>query len=110
MDAPTDEVVFNRKEYRYGIDGRSNVGYGFWQLAYASRQPLTAESYAAARAAMMSFRGDYGRPLGIVPDTLAVPPALEGAARKILVNDRNDAGATNEWAGTAKPLTVPFLA
>lgn len=110
MDAQTDEVVFNRKEYRYGVDGRSNVGYGFWQLAYGSKQDLTADNYAAARAAMLAFTGDGGRPLGVTPELLVVPPSLEGKARKILVNDRNDAGATNEWAGTATPLVVPWLA
>lgn len=109
MDAPTDEVVFNRKEYRYGVEGRSNVGYGFWQLAFGSKQELTADNYAAARAAMLAFTGDNGRPLGITPELLVVPPSLEGKARKILINDRNDAGATNEWAGTATPLVVPWL-
>lgn len=32
----TDENVFMRKEYVYGADGRSNAGYGFWQMAYGS--------------------------------------------------------------------------
>lgn len=110
MTLPSDEAVFSRQEYRYGLDGRSNVGYGFWQCAYGSKQALDAAGYQAARTAMMNLKGDYGRPLGIVPDLLVVPPSLEGAARKLLVNDRNDAGATNEWAGTARVLVVPWLA
>lgn len=32
----TDENVFMRDEYVYGADGRSNAGYGFWQMAYGS--------------------------------------------------------------------------
>lgn len=32
----TDENVFMYDEYRYGADGRSNAGYGFWQMAYGS--------------------------------------------------------------------------
>lgn len=36
MIKPDDESVFNRKEYVYGWDARYNVGYGLWQLAYAS--------------------------------------------------------------------------
>lgn len=32
----TDENVFMRDEYIYGADGRSNTGYGFWQMIYAS--------------------------------------------------------------------------
>ena len=32
----TDENVFMRDEFIWGADGRSNVGYSFWQLAYGS--------------------------------------------------------------------------
>lgn len=31
-----DDNVFLRDEYLWGVDGRSNVGYGFWQMAYGS--------------------------------------------------------------------------
>ncbi|CAH8721005.1 Mu-like prophage major head subunit gpT family protein [Paenibacillus melissococcoides] len=31
MDRDTDENVFMRKQFLYGVDGRSNAGYGFWQ-------------------------------------------------------------------------------
>lgn len=31
-----DPNVFLRGEYLYGADGRDNVGYGFWQMAYGS--------------------------------------------------------------------------
>ncbi|CAH8249002.1 Mu-like prophage major head subunit gpT family protein [Paenibacillus melissococcoides] len=36
MDRDTDENVFMRKQFLYGVDGRSNAGYGFWQMAYGS--------------------------------------------------------------------------
>lgn len=110
MDAATDEVVFSRKEYRYGIDGRCNVGFGFWQLAYGSKQTLDATAYEAARVALGSFTGDGGRPLGITPTLLVVPPALEGAANRILKSTTKANGETNEWAGTAEVLVVPWLA
>ena len=32
----TDEHVFKNKQFLYGVDGRSNAGYGFWQMAYGS--------------------------------------------------------------------------
>lgn len=32
----TDENVFMNNEFLYGADGRSNSGYGFWQMAYGS--------------------------------------------------------------------------
>lgn len=36
LDQETDDNVFMRKQYLYGVDGRSNAGYGFWQMAYGS--------------------------------------------------------------------------
>lgn len=102
-----DENVFTRNEIEFGADMRSNVGFGFWQMAYASNQPLTAANYAAARAAMQSFKGDGGRPLGVRPNLLVVPPALEGAARKLLVKDENGG---NEWGGSAELVTTSWLA
>ena len=110
MDAPTDEQVFSREEYRYGVSARVNAGFGFWQMAVASRQELNPANYAAARSTMLGYVSDVGEPLGLLPDLLIVPPNLEGSARKILVNDRNDAGAANEWAGSAEILMTPWLA
>jgi phage major head subunit gpT-like protein len=105
-----DEAVFMRDSYRYGVDARVNVGFGFWQQAYASKQTLDAAAYAAARAAMMSVKSDEGRPLGIMPRLLIVPPALEAAGLEILNAERDAAGATNVWRGTAELLVVPWLA
>lgn len=110
MDAPTDEVVFDRNEYRYGVDGRCNVGYGFWQMAYGSKQTLNAANYASGRAAMMGMKGDYGKPLGLRPTLLVVPPALEGAGLEILNAERDTGGATNVWRNTAELAVVPWLA
>ncbi|UJX43041.1 Mu-like prophage major head subunit gpT family protein [Desulfovibrio sp. JY] len=110
LDRETDENVFMRGEYLYGVDARVNVGFGFWQMAYGSKQTLDADNYSAARAAMQSFKGEDGKPLGIMPNLLVVPPSLEGPARKLLKNEYNAAGATNEWFGTADVLPVPYLA
>ena len=110
MDADTDEAVFNRKEYRYGTDGRCNVGFGFWQLAHGSRQPLNAANYEAARVSLASLKADRGRPLGVSGRLLIVPPALEGAARKLLNSEYAAGGETNQWARTADLLVVPWLA
>jgi len=109
-DRLDDDNVFWREEFVYGVSARVNVGFGFWQMAIASKQPLTSANYAAARAKMLSYVSDVNEPLGLIPDLLVVPPNLEGPARKILVNDRNDAGATNEWAGSADILMTPWLA
>ena len=110
MDRPDDENVFMRKKYRYGVDDRKNVGFGFWQLAYGSKDTLNATNYAAARAAMMSFKNDEGVPLGIVPTHLVVPPTLEEAGKRIVEVQTDANGAGNPWYGTAKLLVVPWLA
>ncbi|EFH11592.1 Mu-like prophage major head subunit gpT family protein [Pseudoroseomonas cervicalis] len=110
-DAPTDDNVFSKGEFIYGVDSRGAAGYGLWQLAYASRQPLTAENYEAARVAMGSLLNSRsGDPLEIKPNLLVVPPALEGAAKRLLKNELGANGGTNEWFNTAEPLTVPRLA
>lgn len=111
MTNETDEQVFMRGEYRYGTDGRCNVGFSFWQLAYASKQPLTHDSYAAARAAMQSLRADRnGKPLAIRPTLLVVGPMLEQAGRKILISETRPNGETNEWRGSAELHVEPWLA
>lgn len=109
-DQETDENVFMRKEFVYGTDGRCNVGFGFWQMAYGSKQTLDAAAYEAARGAMGGFKGDGGRPLGIVPNLLVVPPSLEGAGKRILQSQLVNGGESNPWAGTAELLVVPWLA
>lgn len=109
-DTPTDSNVFMNKQFLYGVDSRCNVGFGFWQFAFGSKADLTAENYELARAAMHGMKGDFGRPLGVRPTLLVVPPALEGAAMEILNAERNAAGATNVWRGTAKLEVVPWLA
>jgi len=109
MNDNSDESVFMRDEYRYGIRGRLNVGYGLWQLCYRSELTLDATNYPAARVAMLSYRSDDGRPLGITPDLLVVPPSLEASARALLEAPFNSSGATNIWYNSAKLLVTPWL-
>ncbi|MBN8955720.1 MAG: Mu-like prophage major head subunit gpT family protein [Rhizobiales bacterium] len=109
-DRPDDDNVFDRKEYRYGVDSRSNAGFGFWQMAWGSKQTLDATHYEAARAGLSGMKGDFGRPLGLMPNLLVVPPSLEGAGRGLLQSQLVNGGETNKWAGTAELLVVPWLA
>jgi len=109
QDREEDENVFMRKSFRYGVDGRSNVGFGFWQFAYGSKQTLDKTGYKAARTALMGMKGDYGRPLGLRPRLLVVPPALEEAGLELLNAERDAAGATNVYRGTAELLVCEWL-
>lgn len=113
-DKVTDDNVFDYNEFRYGVDGRYNVGFGFWQFAWGSKQTLDAAHYKTARAALLGMKGDYGRPLGIGASgkklLLVVGPSDESAALKLINNELGANGETNEWKDTAEVLVVPWLA
>ena len=110
MDEMTDEAVFMRKVFRYGVDARVAAGYGLWQLAYASRDTLDATNFEAARTAMMGYRNPAGRPMGIMPNLLVVGPANEHEALELLNAERLANGATNVWRGKAELRVTPWLA
>lgn len=109
-DKLDDDNVFMKNEFLYGVDYRGNAGYGLWQLAFGSKQTLNAANYAAARAAMLSFKNEEGIPLNVVPDLLVVPPTLEGAGNALLKAQKDAAGADNIWVGTAELMVSPWLA
>lgn len=110
ITANGDQHVVMHDEYIYGVRARANAGYGLWQLAWGSKQTLNAANYAAARAAMMGFKADGGKVLGIKPTVLVVPPSLEEAGRNLVNAVTGAAGATNPWAGTAELIVTPYLA
>ncbi len=69
---------------------------------------LSAESYAAARAAMMSQVNDEGNSLKIRPDRLVVPPQLESLALKLIKAETIE-GTTNTMRDTATVEVAPEL-
>ena len=69
---------------------------------------LSLESYITARAMMRGLKNSKDRPLGLVPDLLVVPPALEGKAREILVAEYIN-GTKNTMMGTAEIHVEPRL-
>ncbi len=77
---------------------------------------LTTDNYASVRAAMMAFKGEDGYPLGITPNVLMVPPALEQRGRLIVEAELitgaltvTTATTSNIWKGTAKLIVNPDL-
>lgn len=121
LTASNDTEVFTTDKYVYGVRARVNAGYGLWQLAFGSKAPLNADNFAAARQAMTSLRGDRGGILGVMPNVLVVPPALEANARTLLkattVAEVVTVGGvqtavpgTNIWYGSADLIVTPFLA
>ena len=105
-----DQSVFKRDEFLHGVDARVNVGYGLWQLAYGSKQALTVDNYKTARTQMLSVKGDRGRPMGVMPTHLVVPPSLEHEGLKLLNAELLSDGESNVYRGTAQLIVSPWLA
>lgn len=109
MDSADDEAVFNKKELRYGVDGRMNAGFGLWQLAFASKTELTPESFDTARTKMRQFKSDNGKPLGVKPTLLVVGPSNETAAKKLISNEYLPNGENNIYHKSVEVLVVDWL-
>lgn len=104
-----DEAVFMRKEYRYGVDARCNVGFGFWQQIWGSKTALDATNFDAGVAAMMAFKSDEGRPLGIMPDLLVVGPGNRAAAKALIEAEQLASGASNTNFKAVELYVCPWL-
>ena len=111
LDNPrTNDQVFMRDVFLYGVRYRMNVGFGLWQCAYRSEKPLTAANFEAAYTALQSIKRDGGEPMGIMPTHLVVPPGLRSDALKIAQAEFINGGDSNVNAKAVKPLVVPWLA
>lgn len=104
-----DEGVFMRDEYRFGIRYRCNAGYGFWQLAYKSKAALNQSNFDAAMAAMMSIKADGGRPMGVKPTHLVVPPILRAAALSIVEAQTIAGGESNPNYRAVEVIVSPWV-
>lgn len=77
---------------------------------------LSADNYGIARAAFRSRVNDAGKPMGLRPNLLVVPPQLEDTAKRILQSDMlarslsNGAAADNNiYKNTADLLCIEEL-
>lgn len=110
LTSTQDEGVFMRDEYRFGVRYRCNAGVGFWQMAFKSTDTLDASSFNEAVAMMMSIKADGGRPLGIRPTHLVVPPALRAAALEIVEAQLINGGNSNPNYKAVKVIVSPWVA
>ena len=99
----TDHPVKNEEGVTQSISNKGTAA-----LSNAS-QAAAAASYGAARTAIMSFKDDEGRPLGLIPNVLEVPPALEAVGRMLVENEKLADDTPNPYRGTAKLLVNPRL-
>lgn len=92
----------------HSVAGASVSNKGTAALS-AATAAAAAASYGAARTAIMSVKDDEGRPLGLVPDVLEVPPALEITGKRLVEMDRLTDDSPNPYKGTARLVVNPRL-
>lgn len=107
-DRETDDNVFERREFVYGMDGRFNVSFALWQLLYGSKQTLDATNFNAAYAAMLGMVTDGDKKLGIMPTHLVCGPTNRAAAKTVLA-ERLAGGADNPNYKTVELVVSPYL-
>ncbi|HUV03641.1 MAG TPA: Mu-like prophage major head subunit gpT family protein [Armatimonadota bacterium] len=120
-----DELAFSLLK-----DGFANLGYDsqyFFDTDHAEGESgtqsnkgtsaLSASSLQAAFTAIMKFKDDKGKPMGVVPDTLVVPPDLKWTAMELLESvyaPDTAAGKTemrkNVLSGALDLIVSPYLA
>lgn len=99
-------------QYFYDTDhvvaGASVSNKGTAALSAANKAGVAA-SYGAARLAIMNFKDDEGRPLGLIPNLLEVSPALEATGKLICNNKKLEDDKPNPYVGTAEVVVNPRL-
>jgi len=109
MDKATDQNVFMRDEYLYGIKCRDNAGFGFWQMAFASKAELDPTNFEDAYDAMTGLKEDNGQPLGIRPTLLVVGSTNASAGRKVVEAQLINGGESNTNFKRVELLECPWL-
>jgi phage major head subunit gpT-like protein len=108
FDPKTSDTVFMLDEYLYGIRGRMAPGYGFWQMAQRSAQPITAASVEAAYTAITSLTSNEGRKLGLKPNVMLCGPSTYFTARALIEAQIINA-TSNTLYKLVEVVNVPYL-
>lgn len=117
-----DGQPFFSDAHPVNMDDASLGTFGnLWSKDTASgAKPLTAENFAAARAALRRMKKANGQPMVRGPLTLLVPPSMETTAAQILHSEilapgqsfgaiSNAGGSTNVLQGTADLVVSEYL-
>ncbi len=104
-----NQNVFDLDVYSFGGRWRGNAAYGFWQCAFGSKADLTTANFNAAYDAMMKCKGDGGRKLGIIPDTLLVGVSNRVAAENLINTQKLPNGADNPLYKRVEPVVTPWM-
>lgn len=109
---PKQGMAFSDNQIVFGASLRCSVGYGFWQMAQMMRAPLNDSTFWQAWQAITERRADGGRPLGLRPSVLVVPPSLEKMATRLLERELTvDEGVTttNELKGKVSLVVASWM-
>lgn len=110
LNNETDQNVFLRDEYLYGIDCRDNAGFGFWQMAFGSKDTLNDANFEAACAAMGAITKDKSdQPLAIKPTLLVVGSSNQAAGKKLIEAQLINGGDSNINYKAVDLLISPWL-
>lgn len=109
LDDFSNEHTFKNNEFLFGVDGRCEAGYGFWQTAVGSRAPLTVANYEKAVEILQGMQKDNGTPLGISPTELVVGKANRAAAKRIIDAMLVDGGDSNIYYKDVEIVNSPFV-
>ncbi|MEF1256938.1 Mu-like prophage major head subunit gpT family protein [Vibrio sp. M260112] len=105
----TDYNVFTTDKFAFGTRARGNAGFSFWQLAFASKQPLNEANFEALMDRMLAQKDSEGRPLRVKPTLLVVPVHMRSAAENILFKKYLANGEDNTNYKKVELLVSPEL-
>ena len=88
------------------VSSVSNKGTAALSIA---TQAAAIASFGAGVVAMESFKDNEGRPLGLSPNILMVPPALRAVATTLMTTDRLEDGKPNIYKGTCEVVVNPQI-
>jgi phage major head subunit gpT-like protein len=108
LDQEKDANVFYQRELIYGMDGRFNAAFAFWQLLYGSKQTVDSTAYNTAKAAFQAQVTDYGKPLGLKATHIVCGNSNEAAFKAVLA-ERLANGASNPNYNDAQLVVTPYL-
>lgn len=91
----SDDNVAYEDEFHWLAKRRCAVGFGAYQMAFASKAALTVANFETASAAMNSMIGPMGRKIRRGRLTLVVGTSNHAAAKKILKAEQLEGGGSN---------------
>lgn len=112
------------EDYSFGMDGTQ--GWQFEIVEYGSRfvgcavggcphfvarsnKPLTTANLEELMTLMTTYVSPEGVPVSNTPSQLVIPPALNGAAQRVVGVAVKDKGGSNEYYGALEIVSTPWL-